>query len=609
MNQTISHSLAALHSPCYQQVKRRIFRQLVESLLYEGLLRAEEQEQDGVLHLALDGVTATGEPVRYTCQAQRRLTFGRVRLLDAPLQRHASGTTEEADSLTGFLLEMQPVLGADPERVKTFSRELEQTLLNDTLAQHHRRENRLSYAGCTYDQLEGRVMDAHPYHPSYKSRIGFDDQDLRDFGPEFEPDLQPLWVAAHREFTRFALSKLLEWQEFLLTELGAEQLDAFQAQLQQAGLNPDDYLYLPVHPWQWHKTILPALHEDLRTQRLVLLGHAADTYRPQQSIRTLANHTSPERSYVKLSLSIINTSTGRVLAPHTVQNAPLVTDWLRDLVAGDPFLQEESRVILLGEVAGVSYDRPPRADLVQSNTYGVLGCIWRDSLHRFLLPGEEAVPYNALTSLDLDGRPLIAPWIEAQGTENWLTDLFEKTVLPIIHLLYAHGLSLESHGQNMVLVHENGRPARVALKDFHDGVRFSPAHLREPEKRPPLLDTPEAHARVNRNSFLETDDLAAVRDFMHDAFFFINIGELALFLADRFDYAEEDFWRLLHEVIVRYQERFPELRERFELFDLFAPTIFVEQLTKRRLFPDTELRIHEVPNPLSLSVLSAHKGV
>jgi 2-[(L-alanin-3-ylcarbamoyl)methyl]-3-(2-aminoethylcarbamoyl)-2-hydroxypropanoate synthase len=147
----------------------------------------------------------------------------------------------------------------------------------------------------------------------------------------------------------------------------------------------------------------------------------------------------------------------------------------------------------------------------------------------------------------------------------------------------------------MALVHVDGKPERVVLKDFHDGVRFSREHLAKPA--PELAGTPAHHQ--NRNSFVETDELSLVTDFLLDAFFFINLGELALFLADHYGFAEQDFWRVVVEEIRAYQRRFPELEARFELFDLFTPAIEVEQLTTRRLHPDTELRLHAVPNPLA----------
>jgi siderophore synthetase component len=151
----------------------------------------------------------------------------------------------------------------------------------------------------------------------------------------------------------------------------------------------------------------------------------------------------------------------------------------------------------------------------------------------------------------------------------------------------------------MILIHQQGIPHRIALKDFHDGIRFSPSHLSNGQQRPKLHLTPASHQAVNRNSYLETDNLEDVRDFMLDAFFFINLSELALFLADHFDFDEGYFWSLARTVIVDYQAHFPQLQERFALFDLLTPTIEVEQLTKRRLFPEVERRVHQVPNALA----------
>lgn len=589
---------AAIQSDQFVAVRRRIFRQLLEALLFEGVIAAETEEADSEVVFRIPAQSETGEPVVYLCRGQRRFTFGRIRLSDTLIIRMAGDDCREAESLAQFLLEIRRSVGADEGRLTAFINELEHTLLNDTLAQHQRHlEGRALQAG-GYDELEGDIMDGHPYHPSYKSRIGFDYEDHYEYGPEFKRELRPLWVAVAKTHARLAIARDLEYQRFLREELGERLFARFAQKLRSRSLDPDDYWFVPVHPWQW-KTIITALLEDVRENRLVLLGASEDAYRPQQSIRTLANHTSPEKSYVKLSMSLINTSTGRILAPHTVSNAPAISDWLRELVMADPFLRDEARVVLLREIMGISYDRPALSDVVQSKTYGVLSCIWRESLHRFLEEGEEALPFNGLCSVDHSGRPLIEPWIRRYGAEAWLTRLFESSVLPIVHMLYAHGIALESHAQNMVLIHREGMPERIALKDFHDGIRFSKKLLAQPDKCPALLGTPEYHARVNRNSFIETDNLAAVRDFMLDAFFFINIGELALFMADAFGFPEQTFWGLVRQVIEAYHKRFPHLAERYAAFDLFVPVIEVEQLAKRRLFPDTELRVHNVSNPLA----------
>lgn len=61
------------------------------------------------------------------------------------------------------------------------------------------------------------------------------------------------------------------------------------------------------------------------------------------------------------------------------------------------------------------------------------------------------------------------------------TSTFESCDYSFDSFTFAEGIATESHGQNIILVHKQGWPTRVLLKDFHDGVRYSPAHLAHPE--------------------------------------------------------------------------------------------------------------------------------
>lgn len=596
----------AMSSTYYVMVRTRIFRQLVESMLFEGIVKHDTIGEENRLIWRIQGVSSTGEPVIYSCRGVRHLTFGRIRLENEPLKRRVGETEAKADSIALFLLEIAAVSEVDEAKVLHFIQELEQTLINDTLAQYKRHQDKRDLHPLPYDEWESGIMEGHPYHPSYKSRIGFDIDDQRAFGPEFAESITPVWLAVRRELARVSHSVDTAdpgTSEWLSNQLSGDCLAEFTERIRQAGADPSQYVMLPVHPWQWRTTISSVLAADIRSKQIVPLGIGEDLYTAQQSIRTLANRTSPHRAYLKLSLSILNTSTGRVLAPHTVENAPMISDWLKGISTNDPYLRDELRVILLGEVAGIAYDNSHIPSMLQPKGYGILACIWRESLHPLLEVQESAIPFNALCTSDPDGRPMIAPWIERYGVEQWLAELLRTSVYPIIHYLFAYGIALESHAQNMVLIHCEGRPVRVALKDFHDGIRFMREGLAHPDDCPPLVQVPEYHQRVNRNSFLETNDPAGVRDFVHDAFFFINIGELALFMKEHFSFDEVRFWNMVRQVIENYQQRFPEHARRYELFSLIEPTIGVEQLTKRRLFPDTEPRIHQVSNPLSDSGL------
>jgi siderophore synthetase component len=350
---------------------------------------------------------------------------------------------------------------------------------------------------------------------------------------------------------------------------------------------PDGRVVLPVHPWQWRRHASTTWAPLVAGGAIVPLGAGDDEYRAQQSIRSLANVSDPARPTLKLALSIVTTSTARTLAPHAVANAPLISGWLQRIAARDPQLADELRPVLLGERLGVAHSPE-------------LAAIWRDSLHPYLAAGEQAAPFTALTHVDATGEAFVGPWVKDQGVEPWTRRLLEVTIPPVLHFLVAHGIALEAHAQNLILIHESGRPRRLALRDFSDGIRFSVGGLADPAGRPPLRPTPPEHFRVNRNSYVEAGSDDDGRDFMHDCLFFVNLAELAMFLEDRFDLAEERFWALARRVIETHRRRFPELAERAARFDVLAPEVSVEQLTTRRLLPDTEVRLHRVRNPLAL---------
>jgi len=531
------------------EVSRRVMRQLIESLVYEGLLPS-------------GGVS--GDGVRYRWTEQRRFSFDRVRIGPGGVIRAAAGEApREALSPAVFLREIAPQLPAEADRLSAFTRELDSTVANDTAARRHWRRAARPASGARFDELESLVVDGHPYHPSYKSRLGFSGVDNAEYGPEFGRLIRPVWVAVHRDIVRCSA---------------------------MAGSAPEmlgDHVVLPVHPWQWRTHGPAAWSEMLADGALIPLGTGIDEYRPQQSIRSLSNASRPDQPTLKLALSIVNTSTARTLAPHTVGNAPLVSGWLQRIAAGDPYLGGELRPVLLAERLGVSHSPE-------------LAAVWRDSIHPHLTAGEEAAPFTALTHVDATGEPFIAPWIKEHGLEPWVRCLLEVTVIPVLHFLVAHGVALEAHAQNLILVHAGGRPCRLALRDFHDGVRFAARGLADPAAAPALAATPPEHFRVNRNSYLEAQTDEEVRDFAHDCLFFVNLAQLAMFLEDTFDLAEERFWSLARRVVEDHRRRFPELAERADRFDVLAPEVSVEQLTTRRLLPDTEVRIQAVRNPLSL---------
>ena len=501
--------LATLDSALQRKVERRVVGQLLQTLLYESVLPYRLEDLGaGRQQFTVAAQDASGQALEYRCQGLLSDSFALIRLQPETLVRvDAQGQAGEA-SLHQALAELLGGFSEQPHFAR-FVEELEQTQLKDLQSRRQGYQAPRPAHELDADSLERHFMDAHSYHPCYKSRIGFSLADNARFGPEFGGPIRPVWLAVARHCGVVNHSQQLNIDAFIQREFGRQRWQRWQADLNAQGRDASDYLLLPVHPWQWQQRIVNCFYPELLRGDLLYLGESDDAYHAQQSIRTLANGSEPKRPYVKLAMNLTNTSSTRSLAQHTVLNGPLITDWLQHLISSDSTAQALDFVIL-GEVAGVSFDYRELPATRSAQTYGSLGAIWRESLHQYLRADEQAVPFNGLSHVENryasgEQAPFIATWIERHGLHAWTRQLLQVTALPVLHMLFAEGIGMESHGQNIVLIHRDGWPLRIALKDFHDGVRYSPAHLRRPLLAPELVPLPASHSPLMKLLIFATE--------------------------------------------------------------------------------------------------------
>lgn len=216
--------------------------------------------------------------------------------------------------------------------------------------------------------------------------------------------------------------------------MNSQDQELFLQHLSDRDLKADEYIWIPVHPWQWENHLISIFAEEILNGKIVYLGQSQDRYLAQQSLRTMTNLQHPEKPYIKLSMSLTNTSSSRVLAKHTVMNGPIITDWLQRLIKQSKTAQELDFAVLR-EVYGLSVDftKLPKSHAQQA--YGTIGCLWRESVHQYLREGEDAIPLNGVSHIQKDGQALIAPWLQQYGVESWTRQLLKVVITPLIHLL------------------------------------------------------------------------------------------------------------------------------------------------------------------------------
>ncbi|WP_335933392.1 IucA/IucC family protein [Streptomyces sp. PTD5-9] len=499
-----------------------------------------------------------------------------------------------------FLARARHLLGIDGATLGHLIREITTTLAADARLDHTALPA-ARLAELDYADLEGH-QTGHPWLVANKGRLGFSAADASRYTPEARTPVRLPWIAVSTRIAAYrGVTGLAAPERLYGRELDPAVRASFDAALRARDLDPGQYLFLPVHPWQWDEWIVPLFAPAIAAGDVVLLHDDPDLRLPQQSIRTFTNVSRPERHTVKLPLSILNTLVWRGLPTERTLAAPAVTAWIQGLCAQDPFLRDGCRVVLLGEVASVTVEHPLYDHLPESpyQYKEILGAIWREPLQPRLDPGERARTLASLLHTDLHGRAFTAELVARSGLAPtaWLTRLFAALLPPLLHFLYRYGTVFSPHGENAIVVFDDRDvPVRLAIKDFVDDVNISAQPL------PENASMPQDVRRI-----LLTEDPSFLPQFIHAGLFIGVFRFLSPLCEEQLGVSEDDFWSLVRAEIRRYHARFPELKERFEIFDMLTPRIDRLCLNRNRLHVDgyrdrpgrPHVTVHgTVPNPL-----------
>jgi siderophore synthetase component len=583
---------AELTADNWRRAGRDLLAKALGELSYELLLEPVELDV-GRYRLDLPG------NVSYTFAA-RRSAFGHWNVEAESIVRTAGDSQQSADDPLQFLLDVQSTLGISGDTAGHLARELNATLAADARLLTTDGSTAAELADLSYVDLEGR-QTGHPWILPNKGRMGFSASDVARYAPESRQQLRLPWIAVHASLAQYRGVEGLTDERLLSGELDEQTRERFARVLSDKGLDPRDYVWLPVHPWQWDEVVLPAFAPDVAVQRIVPLGDGPDLYRPQQSIRTFANIDDPGRHYVKLPLSILNTLVWRGLPTERTVAAPALTSWVLGLAANDEFLRDHTRVVLLGEVASVTVKHPVLEEIpdVPYQYLELLGAIWREPISGKLDSGERARTLASLLHVDRNGRAFVSELVERSGADarTWLRNLFSALLPPLLHFLYQYGVVFSPHGENTIVVFDgDDMPARLAVKDFVDDVNVASAAL------PELEDMPQEVSDV-----LLREEPQFLCQFIQSGLFVGHFRYLAPLVEDHLGVPEHEFWAMVRAEVLAYQAGAPQLADRFKIFDLLTPEIERLCLNRNRLlldaYRDRPERPHAavhgtIPNPL-----------
>lgn len=304
--------------------------------------------------------------------------------------------------------------------------------------------------GLGFDTLAAR--SDHPVYPTSRGRSGLSVGQLRSYAPEFGPSFTLRQVALPREDVTVGGGTDAPWLS--PAEAGAPELEG-------------SHHVLPVHPLTVGEPLRQALREAGLEGRAKVLDGPGPEVVPTLSMRTVALTADPTR-HLKLPLATatLGLRNRRTIKPGTLVDGAAGQRLVEAVIAREPRFQgavlhaDETRYAHAGhELLAVLVRRFPSGldDAVVVPMAALLcpapgGALLTDRLAERFYGGDPLALLDAVLTLLFD----------------WQTTLF------------AYGIALESHQQNISLVIDasaGGPRLRLLLKD-NDGPRVHHARLR-----------------------------------------------------------------------------------------------------------------------------------
>ncbi|WP_405972206.1 IucA/IucC family siderophore biosynthesis protein [Streptomyces sp. NBC_00988] len=562
---SLADAVAHLSPERWEKANRLLIRKALAEFAHERLITPEPVEKDGDLYVVRsdDGLS------RYRFTATRHaLDHWQV---DADsISRHRDGAELPLAALD-FFIELKQELGLSEEILPVYLEEISSTLSGTCYKLTKPQIPVAELVKSDFQAIETGMTEGHPCFVANNGRLGFGIHEYLSYAPETASPVRLVWLAAHRSRAAFTAGVGIEYESFMRRELGAGTVERFGLTLVDRGLDPDDYLLIPVHPWQWWNKLSVTFAAEIARGHLVCLGEGDDEYLAQQSIRTFFNKSNPEKHYVKTALSVINMGFMRGLSAAYMEATPAINDWLAQLIDNDPVLKSTGLSIIREQAAvGYRHLEYEAATDRYSPYRKMLAALWRESPVSSLQEGESLATMASLVHLDHEGASFAGALIERSGLApvEWLRRYLRAYFTPLLHSFYAYDLVFMPHGENVILVLKDGVVERAIYKDIAEEIAvMDPDAVLPPTVERLRVEVPEDKKLLS----IFTD--------VFDCFFrFLAAG-----LAAEGVLEEDDFWRTVADVTREYQDAAPELADKFRQYDMFAPEFSLSCLNRLQL--------------------------
>ncbi|ABI83535.1 IucA/IucC family siderophore biosynthesis protein [Francisella tularensis] len=419
----------------------------------------------------------------------------------------------------------------------------------------------------------------HIYHPSSKTKIGLSKFENILYSPEFENEVNIIFGAIHKNIAHIEIidNRIDNYQNWMIINY-PEQYKIWYHELDNRGLDSNNYLMIPIHPWQ-AEHILPAKHKCLiDCQQLIIINDCKYTTKPSMSFRTMLPVATKDKTlmpHIKLPVAIHATSVTRTVSPESVKTGPRISKILLEILAKENHLAKNMDI--LADIAGIHTTKACRKDDIRQ-----LSAIFRTNPEELLDSDEVACPLASLFVKTPQNQALICDILELldYNQPSQILAYFRKytqiTLTACLDLYLLYGIALEAHQQNTLVVFKENMPQKLLIRDL-GGMRL---HL-------PSFEASGFHFPKDTFSLTFTNSQTITRRKFIHACLQSNIGELVIQLSSHYKIAEGRFWTIVKGEI---HQRFEYLKPRIspdkykqEYAQILEKPWSIKALTRMRL--------------------------
>ncbi|WP_340015841.1 IucA/IucC family protein [Paenibacillus sp. FSL K6-1318] len=373
-----------------------------------------------------------------------------------------------------------------------------------------------------------------PFHPSSKAKVGFNAEDVTRYAAEFGKAISLRWVAIRLD----AVQQGCEDGLSILDVLDDVQRGVVEAEFARKGITLEQYLPLPVHPWQLQHVILPRFTGEIEEGSIVVLDVEVGDVQATSSLRSMAPSTE-SNLMLKLPVSVLSLGAARYLPVVKLLNGLVGERMLRQAVACDETLkdnvymcEEQNWWGFMPESMGL-FDDYPRHLAAQIRVYPA----------ELLNEAYKVIPMAAL-GVNLEGHHLLTDILGDDLSSAGVLDFYTSIATifyDIVMRLFKVGVVPEIHGQNCCLVLKDNEVKGLLFRD-HDSVRLHQPYL---DKRG--IADPAYHIRPGYSNSLYNETIEKLIFYVQSLGTQVNLAAIMEALSEVYHIPETKLWEITEQ--------------------------------------------------------------